>query len=215
MRRARGRSAFAIVVGVRAHGLIRNSVLVLLVLVSVLTFSYVILSVLRHRGDLAVQLADFAQQVALPYRVARLQALPPDTELLMPIDGLRVRDVADTWGEARSEGRTHEGVDIFAPRGTPVFAVADGYVLRTGSNNLGGIYVFTVGAGGRRYYFAHLAAVADGLNRGDEVTTDTVLGFVGNTGNASATPPHLHLGVYERGGPINPYPLLVEGERYP
>ena len=66
------------------------------------------------------------------------------------------------------------------------------------------------GAGGRYYYYAHLDSYARGLAIGDRVTTRTVLGYVGTTGNAAGTPPHLHFGVYTANGAINPLPLLVD-----
>lgn len=127
---------------------------------------------------------------------ARMYSLPPDEEILMPVRGVRVRQVADTFGAPRSGGRQHEGQDIFAPRGTPVYSATEGVVVRMGYGQLGGNYVYVLGPGGRRYYYAHLDAYAKGLEEGDEVTTSTVLGYVGNTGNARTTPPHLHFGVY-------------------
>jgi murein DD-endopeptidase MepM/ murein hydrolase activator NlpD len=145
----------------------------------------------------------------LPFKVARLVALPPDETLTLPVEGVRVRDIADTWGEARSDGRTHEGQDIFAPRGTPIYPAARGYVVRVGENRLGGRSVFILGEGGRRYYYAHLDAYGEDAKLGTLVTEASVIGYVGNTGNAAGTPPHLHFGVYDN-GPMNPYPYLVD-----
>lgn len=157
-----------------------------------------------------IQVADIVDAVALPYRIAKLSQQPRDEALPIPIRDVLKRDIYDSWGGPRSGGRSHEGTDIFAARGTPVYAVADGYVLRTGTNTLGGIFVFTIGAGGVRYYYAHLDRIAEGIEMGTPVTPDTVLGFVGNTGNAESTDPHLHLGMYARGGAQNPYPYLVD-----
>jgi len=144
--------------------------------------------------------------------------LERDTELLMPVEGARVSEVADTWGAARGDGRFHEGQDIFAPEGTPVYSATSGYVYRIGTNPCGGNVVTVVGGGGVRYYYAHLAAFAEGLEEGQYVTPETLLGYVGTTGNAEATPPHLHLGMYT--GPYetcdweaeDPLPLLVDRE---
>lgn len=144
--------------------------------------------------------------------------VPPeiDTALLMPVDGVRVRQVSDTWGAARSEGRVHEGTDIFAPAGTPVRSATHGFVYRIEDLSRGGNTVTIVGGGGRRYFYTHLSAFAPDLREGQYVTPDTVIGYVGNSGNAMGTPPHLHLGVYG-GDPrsceweaINPFPLLVD-----
>lgn len=144
--------------------------------------------------------------------------VPPevDARLPMPVEGVRVRDVADTWGAARSEGRSHEGTDIFAPAGTPVRSATEGFVYRIESLSRGGHSVTVVGGGGRRYFYTHFSAFADDLREGQFVTPETVLGYVGNSGNAAGTPPHLHFGVY--GGALercawdalNPYQLLVD-----
>lgn len=67
-----------------------------------------------------------------------------------------------------------------------------------------------ISSGGRVYYYAHLDAYAPGLEVGDRVSINTLLGFVGTTGNAQGTPPHLHFGVYTFGGAINPLPLLTD-----
>lgn len=139
-----------------------------------------------------------------------------DTTLLIPVEGVRVRQVSDTWGAARSEGRTHEGTDIFAPEGTPVRSATEGFVYRIDDVARGGLTVTIVGGAGRRYFYTHLSRVAPDLRDGQFVNPDTVIGFVGNSGNAAGTPPHLHLGIY--GGDlatcewraINPFPLLVD-----
>lgn len=128
----------------------------------------------------------------------------------MPVDDVTKREVTDTWGAPRSGGRTHEGQDIFAPKGTKVLSATNGYVYKIGENNLGGQTVSVISSGGRVYYYAHLDAYAPGLKVGDPVTTRTLLGFVGTTGNAQGTPPHLHFGVYTFGGAINPLPLITD-----
>ncbi|MCX7600642.1 MAG: M23 family metallopeptidase [Meiothermus sp.] len=144
----------------------------------------------------------------------RLLAQPPDGELLMPVRGVQVRQVTDTFLAPRPGGRLHEGQDIFAPRGIPVYAATEGVVVRMGYGQLGGLFVMVLGPGGRRYYYAHLDRHAEGLQEGDWVSRQTLLGYVGNTGNARATPPHLHFGVYGSrwrldDRVINPLPLLA------
>lgn len=149
-------------------------------------------------------------RAALPFHVARLYAREPDAALSMPVEGARVRSVNNTWHADRPGGRRHEGQDIFAKRGTPVRSATEGYVLRVGESTLGGKTIFVMGAGGRAYYYAHLDSHAEGLAAGSYVTTETVIGYVGTTGNASGTPPHLHFGVYTAEGPLNPLPLLKD-----
>ena len=163
----------------------------------------------ENREAILLGVYEHLETILLPIEMAKLVSEPQVTSIPVPVHGIRFTEIADTWGAARSEGRTHEGVDIFTERGTPVYAGARGFVVRTGTNNLGGNIVFTMGPGGVRYYYAHLESIADGMSFGTPVTTDTVVGFVGSSGNAEDTPPHLHFGMYEQ-GPQNPYPLLID-----
>jgi murein DD-endopeptidase MepM/ murein hydrolase activator NlpD len=150
----------------------------------------------------------FAGRVLFFVHVARLYTEDPDKKLTMPLKDVSTKQIANTWHAPRDGGRLHEGQDIFAPRGTPVLSATEGYVANIGENSLGGQTVSVIGAGGRVYYYAHLDSYAPHLAEGDYVTTQTLLGYVGTTGNAAGTPPHLHFGVYDRGGAMNPLPLL-------
>jgi murein DD-endopeptidase MepM/ murein hydrolase activator NlpD len=151
-----------------------------------------------------------ANKLRFYVQVARLYSQEPDRRLAMPLADVSKRQVADTWGAPRGTGRRHEGQDIFAPKGTPVLSATSGFVYNIGENDLGGQTVSVIGAGGRVYYYAHLDKYAPGLEEGDRVTTRTVLGYVGTTGNAQGTPPHLHFGIYTGSGAINPLPLLTD-----
>jgi murein DD-endopeptidase MepM/ murein hydrolase activator NlpD len=151
-----------------------------------------------------------ANSVLFYVRVARLYAQTPDSKIAMPLENVAKRAVADTWHAPRGTGRLHEGQDIFAPRGTPILSSTNGYVFKIGENNLGGQTVSVIGSGGRIYYYAHLDRYAPGLEVGNRVTPRTVLGYVGTTGNAQGTPPHLHFGIYTLNGAINPLPLLTD-----
>ncbi|MDP3696759.1 MAG: M23 family metallopeptidase [Candidatus Taylorbacteria bacterium] len=167
----------------------------------------------RHSPDKWLKaeekIVSFFNQITLPIKITRLSWLPADKEILMSVYGVRVREIQDSWLAPRPEGRVHEGQDVFADKGTPVFSGTKGYVIRMGAGELGGNFVYIAGTGGRRYYYAHLDKIADGLKRGQEVTIDTVLGFVGNTGNADGTPAHLHFGVYVLRKAVDPLPLLI------
>ena len=143
-------------------------------------------------------------------RVAKLYTQEPDSRIAMPFEDVSKKAIANTWHAPRGTGRLHEGQDIFAPRGTPILSATNGFVYKIGENNLGGQTVSVIGAGGRVYYYAHLDKYAPGLEVGDRVSTRTVLGYVGTTGNAQGTPPHLHFGVYTMTGAINPLPLLSD-----
>ncbi|MES1933530.1 metalloendopeptidase-like membrane protein [Salinisphaera shabanensis T35B1] len=130
--------------------------------------------------------------------------------LSFPVKGAAARDIGSGFGAPRDGGsRRHHGVDIFAARGTPVTAVADGRV-RTGTGGIGGNHVWLssgmLGIGGARYYYAHLDSF--NVESGASVSKGDVLGYVGNTGNARTTPPHLHFGIYTSFGPVDPAPFL-------
>ncbi len=125
---------------------------------------------------------------------------------------------SSTYGAPRSGGRSHEGNDIFAPMGTPLLASERGVISDMGTGTLGGIKLWVVGESGTEYYYAHLIAYAPGITDGTPVEAGDVIGYVGNTGNAISTPPHLHFEIHPEGGEaIDPYPLLnavdqVDGE---
>jgi peptidoglycan LD-endopeptidase LytH len=127
--------------------------------------------------------------------------------IAFPVDGKDSRSVKSFWGDRRDGGaRDHKGVDIFADRGTPVLAASDGVVTRTGTNNLGGKVVWLTSLN-KSYYYAHLDSQA--VSPPKPVKTGDTLGFVGNTGNARNTPPHLHFGIYYHGeGAVDPLPYI-------
>ncbi|RJQ36529.1 M23 family metallopeptidase [Candidatus Parcubacteria bacterium] len=153
-----------------------------------------------------------APEVPPRLAAAASQTSAPRVAVLMPVAGVAVDDVRDTWGHRRSGGRRHEGQDIFAPRGTAVLSATGGLIMQIQRNvGIGGNTVSVLGPDGRQYYYAHLAGFASGLRVGDHVGPHTVLGTVGTTGNAAYTRPHLHFGIYVPGrGAINPLPLLID-----
>ncbi len=161
--------------------------------------------------------ADPAGRSRASHRPRQLDRVGPvaPVALLMPVEGARVADVYPSFGDPRGGGsRTHEGIDIMAPRGTPVRPAAAGYLMRM---NPDAISVTIIGDGGIRYFYTHFDALPEGLTEGQWVDVDTIIGFVGNTGNAAATAPHLHFGVYYGGlgdwcgwVPVDPLPRLVD-----
>lgn len=116
----------------------------------------------------------------------------------------------DTWMGARAGGRKHLGVDIFALQGTPIYSVVNGTVEQLGVNPLGGNKLWVRSPGDNwTYYFAHLAGYAPGVRNGTRVKKGQLLGYVGTSGNAKGTPPHLHFETHvPAGAAINPYPIL-------
>jgi len=154
----------------------------------------------------AILLAE--EPLRLAWYAARLAAMPAPQFLPMPVQGVAPAALRDNWHAPRDGGgRRHEGLDIFAPRGRPVLSATEGIVMNVGHNRLGGQVVWVLGPGGQRHYYAHLDRYGD-VRAGQRVAPGDVLGYVGNTGNARGTPPHLHYGIYTAAGPVNPYPLL-------
>ncbi len=134
------------------------------------------------------------------------EPLPTANSLPNP---LPKRHLTDTWGGARSEGRSHEGIDIFAPRGTPIQATTQGIISKVGEDRLGGRVVVIIGPGGAGHYYAHLQDYAD-IAVNDWVEAGAIIGYVGDSGNAKGTPTHVHYGIYINGEAVNPYPLLIK-----
>jgi murein DD-endopeptidase MepM/ murein hydrolase activator NlpD len=141
----------------------------------------------------------------------------PTTRLLIPVAGIRPEQLQDTFTDARSEGRTHDAIDIIAPRGTPVLAANDGRVLRLFRSEKGGITIYQLGPDERTvYYYAHLDGYAEGLAEGRVLRRGETIAYVGDTGNATPGNYHLHFQVYQitdpkhfwTGSNVNPYALM-------
>jgi murein DD-endopeptidase MepM/ murein hydrolase activator NlpD/SH3-like domain-containing protein len=132
--------------------------------------------------------------------------------LSFPVKGRDSRQISSFFGVARDGGRRrHEGVDIFAPRGTPAVAAVDGTISSVTTNQLGGNVVFLAdNERNIRLYYAHLDRW--NVTNGQRVSIGDTVGFVGNTGNARTTGPHLHFGIYEfGGGATDPLPFIRQG----
>jgi murein DD-endopeptidase MepM/ murein hydrolase activator NlpD len=140
-----------------------------------------------------------------------------EATLRFPVEGATPRAVGSVFGASRDRGaRRHEGIDIFAPRGTPVVAAADGWITAQTSNRLGGTVVWLWSIEDRiSLYYAHLDRRT--VSPGEWVRAGEVVGYVGNTGNARGTAPHLHFGVYAPpSGAVDPLPFVCDapcGER--
>jgi len=149
-----------------------------------------------------------------------LLKLPPELELAVPVVGVAAEDLRDSFAEARGLGRRHQAIDIPAPRGTPVVAVAGGRIARLLRGGSAGTAIVQVGQlrgpGAYAYFYAHLDGYARGLAEGQRVERGQLLGFVGTTGNAPPGVPHLHFqvrrlddsGRWGSGTPVDPLPLL-------
>jgi len=156
---------------------------------------------------------------AFAFAAVTVEKLPPAaTTLLFPLPVSELPGLRDSFHDKRSGGRDHEAVDIIAPHGTPVLAVSDGRIAKLFLSVPGGntIYQFDP-TGTYAYYYAHLDRYADGILEGLEVRRGDVIGYVGNTGNAAATAPHLHFAIFKlgperrwwQGEAIDPYPYFA------
>ncbi|MGI9538656.1 MAG: murein hydrolase activator EnvC family protein [Miltoncostaeaceae bacterium] len=138
----------------------------------------------------------------------RAPAGAPSTGQIFPVAG--ANRFSDDWLAPRGGGRLHQGIDIFAPQGTPLVAVADGTLFRVGYNGLGGWRLWLRDGSGTTYYYAHLSSFSGAAREGASVAGGTVLGFVGTSGDARGTSPHLHFEIHPGGGgPVRPFPIIV------
>jgi len=121
---------------------------------------------------------------------------------------------SDDYGAPRAGTGWHHGNDIFGAMGLPIVAVANGVLSKVGVNHLGGNRLWLTDDAGNSYYYAHLSAYAPGTADGVRVRAGQVIAFLGNTGQAITTPPHLHFEVHPGAGDsVDPYPYLLAWQR--
>ncbi|MDQ1558843.1 MAG: peptidoglycan LD-endopeptidase LytH [Pyrinomonadaceae bacterium] len=141
------------------------------------------------------------------------------SSLLIPVAGMRPEQLQDTYTQSRSEGRTHNAIDIMAARNTPVVAATDGRIVRLFQSERGGITLYQLGTDERTiYYYAHLERYADGIAENRFLRRGELLGYVGDSGNAGKDNCHLHFSIWLVTDPkrfwdgenVNPYPLLTK-----
>jgi len=162
-----------------------------------------------------------------PARALAIEAAPPSMAaavgmltqrtLDIPVEGVKPAQLQDTFNDARAVGRRHDAIDIMAPRGTEVLAADDGTIAKLFTSKAGGLTIYEFDPTQTfSYYYAHLDHYASGIAEHQPVHRGQLLGYVGSTGNASASAPHLHFAIarldtdrsWWKGDPINPYPLL-------
>ncbi|WP_426109682.1 M23 family metallopeptidase [Massilia sp. PWRC2] len=151
---------------------------------------------------------------------AALRTLAPmnGVKLRIPVDGVKYASLADTFNQPRGSERHHEALDIMAPTGSRVLAVADGKLVKLFNSKPGGLTIYQFDPTATwAYYYAHLDHYADGVKEGMLLKRGDLIGYVGVSGNADPKAPHLHFAVIEltpakqwwTGSAINPYPLLA------
>lgn len=137
--------------------------------------------------------------------------------LQVPVLGVTAENLSDNYADPRGGGRTHEAIDIMAPTGAPVIAVADGTIIKMFDSVPGGLTIYQYDVTGKlAYYYAHLDRYAADLREDQPVARGDLIGYVGATGNADPLAPHLHFAIFQlgpekqwwKGAPINPYALF-------
>jgi murein DD-endopeptidase MepM/ murein hydrolase activator NlpD len=152
--------------------------------------------------------------------IAPTFALPTkdnSNHLLIPVADISASQLRDTFYEGRGTMRRHEAIDILAPMGTHVFAVADGKIVKLFNSKQGGLTIYQFDTNEKlTFYYAHLNGYATNVKEGLVVKRGDLLGYVGTSGNANHKTPHLHFAIFElspeklwwKGYSVNPYPLL-------
>lgn len=178
-------------------------------------------SMATQRATARTPAADERQSMprqALPAIVSATSTPAPAGTLLVPVAGVKASDLSDTFNDKRGSDRIHEALDIMAARGTPVLATSDGRVEKLFESRQGGLTLYQFDPTRTfAYYYAHLDRYAPGLADGKPVRQGELIGYVGSTGNADPSAPHLHFAIFLlgpekrwwEGTPINPYPLLA------
>lgn len=138
-------------------------------------------------------------------------------KLMVPVEGIKYAKLSDNFNQPRGKERHHEALDIMAPKGAKVFAVADGKLVKLFNSKPGGLTIYQFDPTDTyAYYYAHLDRYADGVKEGMMLKRGDLIGYVGVTGNSNPDAPHLHFAVVEltpakqwwKGTSINPYPLM-------
>ena len=220
----------------------RRAQTLLIVLIGLVVFVAFVVWVNRRRGD-GPLLTWSRSETIKPVTLASIEAIPsgsatPHTTppaqpspaiapsptpvvspagLIIPVAGVRADQLLDTFSAARGEARVHDAIDIPAPQGTPVLAVANGRIVKLFQSERGGTTIYQLSTDEKFiYYYAHLDRYAEGLSEGQTVAQGETIAYVGDTGNAGAGNYHLHFSIaitsnpkrYWEGVNINPYPLL-------
>ena len=170
--------------------------------------------------DLPLRPSEVLAAADAPAAPADIAAAAAGTgKLLVPVQGIKVAALTDTYEQPRGKQRQHEALDIMAAKGTPVLAVADGKVEKLFESKPGGTTLYQFDPSGRyAYYYAHLDRYAEGIKEGMDLKRGQVLGYVGVTGNSDPNAPHLHFAMFEltpekkwwKGTPVNPFPMMAD-----
>ena len=143
-------------------------------------------------------------------KINNLPAVANQAVIMPVLFGVGIKDISPNFGAPRSGGRSHEGEDIMAIKGTPIISPTAAVVLRTGYGDSAGNYVYTANPGGETFVYMHLDRVGEGVTPGTELFQGSLIGYVGNTGNASGGAAHLHFEIHNSSDvPTDPFPRLI------
>lgn len=149
------------------------------------------------------QNAEQQQKIAALGSVA-VQSIP-----IPVLFGIALRNITPNFGDPRGDGtRTHEGLDIIAVKGTPIVSPTPAVVLSTGNGDSSGLYVYTANPGGETFVYMHLDKIGENVTPGAVLETGSLIGYVGNTGNASGGGAHLHFEI-KNNVATDPYPRIT------
>lgn len=146
----------------------------------------------------------------LQQKINNLSSTSSPSVTMPVLFGVEIRDISPNFGDPRSNGRTHAGEDIMAVKGTPIVSPTEAVVLRTGVGSGEGNYVYTANPGGETFVYMHLDRFAEGIASGTILEKGSLIGYVGDTGNALGGPAHLHFEIHDSNGvPTDPYPRIT------
>lgn len=151
-----------------------------------------------------------SQSNDMQQKVAALSNIASSSVYMPILFGVSVSNISPNFGDPRSGGRSHAGEDIMAPKGTPIVSPTPAVVLRIGLGEREGNSVYTANPAGETFVYMHLDRVGEGVAAGTVLEQGSLIGYVGNTGNASGGADHLHFEIHDNSGtPTDPFPRLT------
>lgn len=156
------------------------------------------------------QISDWRRQNnELQQKISALDAVAVTSIPIAVLFGVALRNITSNFGDPRGDGtRSHEGLDIIAVKGTPIVSPTPAVVLSTGNGDSSGLYVYTANPGGETFVYMHLDKIGEQVSPGAVLEAGSLIGYVGNTGNASGGGAHLHFEI-KNGAATDPYPRIT------
>lgn len=207
------RQTLPIFMNTRTHSL-RALLVLALMIVPLLPVSAAPVEAASYRSTRTYSSQNYSRERYSSAIQKEIRKLDKDEVENLPIPillGLLRNQITSDFGDPRGDGtRSHEGQDLIAPRGSLIASPTDAVVTRTGTGESSGIYVYTANPGGETFVYMHLDRIADGVKAGTVLEPGDLIGYVGNTGNASGGVTHLHFEIRDGRTPIDPYPRLTK-----